>query len=175
MSLLFRQSKEHCSILWFVRVFFRFSEKGTLNKYCLWDVNLFFVYVDSYFDVPKVSIYHEKLHFEMLIVYSPILVVMYLWRLHDRRMEGGSWYLSHVCISLKTCLKAILWSITHFCGWRVVTILVIRGESRTAAISKTEHFVIIVNGFKALTIITKCSIVDVAAVLHPPLVIFWAS
>ena len=45
----------------------------------------------------------------------------------------------------------------------------IRGGSRTAATSKMEHFVIIVNGFQALTIITKCSILDVTAVLDPPL------
>ena len=32
-----------------------------------------------------------------------------------------------------------------------------------------ERFVIIVNGFQPLTIITKCSILDVAAVLDPPL------
>ena len=42
----------------------------------------------------------------------------------------------------------------------------IRGGSRTAATSKLERFVIIVNG---LTIITKRSILDVAAVLDPPL------
>ena len=44
-----------------------------------------------------------------------------------------------------------------------------RGGSRTAAASKMEHFVIIVNGWKPLTIITKCSILDVSAVLDPPL------
>ena len=33
-----------------------------------------------------------------------------------------------------------------------------------------EHFVIIVNGWKQLTIITKGSILDVEAVLDPPLV-----
>ena len=32
-----------------------------------------------------------------------------------------------------------------------------------------EHFVIIVNGFQPLTIITQSSILDVAAVLDPPL------
>ena len=32
-----------------------------------------------------------------------------------------------------------------------------------------EHFVIIVNGFQPLTIITKCSILDVVAVLDPGL------
>ena len=45
----------------------------------------------------------------------------------------------------------------------------LRGGSRTAATSKMERFVIIVNGWKLLTIITKCSILDVAAALDPPL------
>ena len=44
-----------------------------------------------------------------------------------------------------------------------------RDGSRTAATSKMERFVIIVNGFQPLTIITKRSILDVAAVLDPPL------
>ena len=44
-----------------------------------------------------------------------------------------------------------------------------RGGSRTAATSKMELFVIIVNGFEQLTIITKCFILDVAAVLDLPL------
>ena len=44
------------------------------------------------------------------------------------------------------------------------------GRSRTAATSKIEIFVIIVNDFQPLTIITKCSILDVAAVLDPPLI-----
>ena len=39
----------------------------------------------------------------------------------------------------------------------------------TAATSKMERFVIIVNGFQLLTIITKRSVLDVAAVLDPPL------
>ena len=44
-----------------------------------------------------------------------------------------------------------------------------RGRSRAAASSKMECFVIIVNGFQPLTIITKRSILDVAAVLDLPL------
>ena len=45
---------------------------------------------------------------------------------------------------------------------------VLRGRSRAAATSKVELFVIIVvNGFQPLTIITKRSILDVAAVLDP--------
>ena len=42
---------------------------------------------------------------------------------------------------------------------------VFSGGSRTTATSKMELFVVIVNGFQPLTIITKCSILDVAAVL----------
>ena len=48
--------------------------------------------------------------------------------------------------------------------------MVSRGQSKTAATSKMERFVIIVNRWKALTIITKRSISDVAAVLDPYLV-----
>ena len=47
-----------------------------------------------------------------------------------------------------------------------------RGGSRTAAISKMEHFVIIVNGWKPLTIITKRSILDAAVALDPPMLPF---
>ena len=44
------------------------------------------------------------------------------------------------------------------------------GGSRAAGTSKMECFVIIVNDWKPLTIITKCSILDVAAALDPPLI-----
>ena len=40
----------------------------------------------------------------------------------------------------------------------------------TAVTSKMESFVITVNGFKPLTVITKLSILDVAAVLDPPMI-----
>ena len=52
----------------------------------------------------------------------------------------------------------------------VILFIVNRGGSRAAATSKMERFVIIVNGFQPLTIITKRSILDFAAVLDPPLV-----
>ena len=45
----------------------------------------------------------------------------------------------------------------------------IKGGSRAAATAKMERFVITVNGFQPLTIITKRSILDVAAALDPPL------
>ena len=43
-----------------------------------------------------------------------------------------------------------------------------RGRSRAVTISKMERFVIIVNGWKPLTIIIKRYILDVAASLDPP-------
>ena len=51
--------------------------------------------------------------------------------------------------------------------------LICRSGCRTIATSRMEHFVIIVNGWKPLTIITISSILDVAAVLDPPLT--WTS
>ena len=44
-----------------------------------------------------------------------------------------------------------------------------RGKCRPAATSKMERFVIIVKGWKPLTIIIKRSILDVGAALDPPL------
>ena len=60
--------------------------------------------------------------------------------------------------------------------------IITRGGSRTAATSKMQCFVIIVNGldrfmiivngWKPLTFITKRSILDVAAALDPPLITY---
>ena len=61
-------------------------------------------------------------------------------------------------------LAGVVIALTLFC------FINCRGGSRTVATSKMERFVIIVNGWKPLTIITKRSILDVAAVLDPPLV-----
>ena len=51
-----------------------------------------------------------------------------------------------------------------------MALLITRGGSRAAAISRMERFVIIVNGSQPLTIITKRSILNVVAVLDPPLI-----
>ena len=48
--------------------------------------------------------------------------------------------------------------------------MISRGGSRAAARSEMEYFVIIVNGWKPLTIIAKHSILDIAAALDPPLI-----
>ena len=58
-------------------------------------------------------------------------------------------------------------------GTKLASVLIdrdqIRGGSRAAVTSKMERFVIIVNGCQPLTVITKHSILDVAAALDPPL------
>ena len=48
---------------------------------------------------------------------------------------------------------------------------IVRSGSRIAGTCRMESFVIIVNGIQPLTIITKCSILDVTAVLDPPLIL----
>ena len=47
---------------------------------------------------------------------------------------------------------------------------IFRDGSRATATSKMERFVIMFNGFQPLTIITKCSILDVTVSLDPPLI-----
>ena len=60
-----------------------------------------------------------------------------------------------------------------FKGTKISGVIESRGGSRAAATSKMEHFLIIVNGFQPLTIITKRSILDVVAALYPPLATKW--
>ena len=50
-----------------------------------------------------------------------------------------------------------------------------RGGSRTAATSKVERFVILVNRWKPLAIITKRSVLEFSAVLDPPLMFTFSS
>ena len=62
----------------------------------------------------------------------------------------------------KTFLDALVTSNRHLIFSHLITS---RGGSRTVATSKMDHFVIIVNCWKPLTIITKSFILDVVAVL----------
>ena len=85
--------------------------------------------------------------------------------------------------------KSPLWEWIYGITWKHTILAFIRGGSRAAATSKMERFVIMVNGwklsavnyyhkalhlgcFQPLTFITKCYILDVAAVLDPPLTLF---
>ena len=76
------------------------------------------------------------------------------------------------CNNASLCLGHIAFRIT-------VSVLetICRGGSRAAATSRMERFVIIVNGWKLLTIITKRSILGVAAALNSQLIwaITWVS
>ena len=65
--------------------------------------------------------------------------------------------------------KVMLLHLTYFVSTSLCTGDGTRGGSRTAATSKMERFVLIVNSWKPLTIITKRSILEVVAVLDPPL------
>ena len=60
------------------------------------------------------------------------------------------------------CLDFIIYEVVSISNY-------IRGGSRAAATSKMEYFVIIFNDLKPLNIITKHSVLDVAAALDPPL------
>ena len=53
--------------------------------------------------------------------------------------------------------------------WQIWSNFTSRGGSRAGATSNMERFVIIVNDWKPITIITKRSILNVAAALDPPL------
>ena len=66
-------------------------------------------------------------------------------------------------------------TISRYFTESVLVTVIFRGRSRAAATSKMERFVIIVNGFQPLTIITKRSILDVAAALDPSLVLLTSS
>ena len=62
------------------------------------------------------------------------------------------------------------WLIKSYTEDAIRQINISRRESRAAATFKMEGFVITVNGWKLLTIITKRFILDVAAALDPRLI-----
>ena len=89
-------------------------------------------------------------------------------------------YYLYISINWGYCYSCVWDCYTSFIMYVCITIIKtldfsmeVRGGSRTAATSKMERFVIIVNGFQPLTIITKRSILDVAAVLDPPLEVLY--
>ena len=98
-------------------------------------------------DVSKI---HQKIRDIQSVIYLH-LYYLYYQLLHIRWWTYLSWIASHVDGSNK-------YQFWHCFAW-------IRDGFRTAATSRVELFVIIVNGFQPLTIITKSSILHVAAVL----------
>ena len=82
-------------------------------------------------------------------------------------------HLAEVCQGFFPVLHRLIYMILHdpyIHGALSHIQLTNRGGSRTAATPKMERFVIIVNGFQPLLIITKRAILAVAAALDPPLV-----
>ena len=73
-----------------------------------------------------------------------------------------------------SCAQNKIYRLTesHVSSLSIVTERDTTGGSRAAATSKMQRFVIIVNCFQPLTVITKRSILYVAAALDPPLAMF---
>ena len=93
----------------------------------------------------------------------------------NKRRRLGSWlWLSLFYWSdMKICITKSneSFEVEVASGPLLVDSMMFRGGSRAAATSKTECFVVIVNGWKPFTIITKRSILDVAAALDQPLML----
>ena len=85
--------------------------------------------------------------------------------------KAKTFFMSHLFWkALYNYILQNMWILCLYCQLWTDLNIVPRGGSRTAATSKMEHFVIIVNGWNPLSIITKHSIVDVAAARDPLLV-----
>ena len=81
--------------------------------------------------------------------------------------------LFHLLTNMSSCLFTILKSSHRMSSVKkpvLKNVAIFRGGSRAGAPSKMGRFVIIVNGRKPLTIITKRSVLDVAAALDPSLI-----
>ena len=102
-----------------------------------------------------------------------MILILWLWKiivsaLPLLEIETGCFRMSHgQSIIQKNPHQGMKTSMTL----TQILIPIIRGKYRAAARSKMERFVIIVNSFQPLTIITKRSILVVAAALDPPLII----
>ena len=104
---------------------------------------------------------------------------------NDADSRGEAWGLV-LCVSMTQCIRKLICDSSLKSDNQIIPVIltfrpvqsfeiycnntILRGGSRNAATSKMEHFVIIVNGRKRLTIITKRSILKVAAVLDAPLI-----
>ena len=95
---------------------------------------------------------------------------IYLWELN---IENGL-FSTHFNAFISTQVFDVAWiSRLYFEKHESLCFIyaIFRGGYRAAATSKMEHFVIIVNDWKPLTIITKRSILDVATALDRPLIL----
>ena len=90
-----------------------------------------------------------------------------------RRLGSWLWLPLFYWSAMKICITKDneIFEVEVASGLLLVDNMMFRGGSRAAATSKLECFVIIVNGWKPLTIIAKRSILDAAAAVDPPLML----
>ena len=107
--------------------------------------------------------------------YQNIMTMNVILLFHIIALYGVKW---DTLISKSTTSEWIKIWCWNWCSWNGLywgimrpcfNLTAIRDGSRDAATSKMECFVIIVNGWKPLAIITKWSFLDVAAALDPTL------
>ena len=127
----------------------------------------------------------------MLLLYFAVIIVYYAINCTSRYLT-----LREKCPNTELFLVRIflysdwirrflrIWTLFTQCKCNLIFFEVyknlIRGGPKAAATSKMEHFVIIVNGFvvtvngfQLLTIITKRSILDTATALDPPVLLIY--
>ena len=116
--------------------------------------------------IRKIKIRKDNL---LILTYSELL-----WHNWEPGWVKGEIFASTKNTNSNTARKVNKVRVRYGNNWLMVLSIAsinIRGGSRTGATFKMKLFVIIVNSFQPLAIITKCSILDVAAVLDPPLII----
>ena len=86
----------------------------------------------------------------------------------EKFLHYKSWY---YCVYFNgSCFKSNnYYVLMNFCQSGLHLREVSRSRSKAVSASKMDHFVIIANGWKPLTIITKRSVLDVASALDSPL------
>ena len=74
MGRFFSNKVRKRGILWFVRVFFAFLQIRTPKKNTACERQIYFVYVDIWFDLAKCKFIVKNSSFKILVMLSPIFV-----------------------------------------------------------------------------------------------------
>ena len=72
MGRFFSNKVRKRGILWFVRVFFAFLQIRTPKKNTACERQIYFVYVDIWFDLANCKFFVKNRSFKILVVLSPI-------------------------------------------------------------------------------------------------------
>ena len=143
----------------------------------------------NFVEIMQLWIFIESMVFSCKFVGFPKNTVsrgLFLWLIISdelcflrRGLPLTNWrFLSKIKIKSPVKFTYLLWKSSNYFNklFRIFVVVncslsIFRGGSRAAATTKVECFVVTVNGWKPLTIITKRSILDVAEALDPPLVL----